>query len=414
MHNIGIIARHEYLTGLRRPSFIIMTLLIPLLGLFALAVSAFAGGQASSFMERQFGPDLNTIGLVDKTENRLFTPILPGYERRFAPYSDVAAGQEALKAGKIDVLLVFPTDYLQSGHITVMSVKDNFAISLIEDSARVNRFVVAHLLRNTTDAALRERLQNPVASAERLDANGKPVSTEGTSNFFIEFLLPYLVAIFLVVSIFSTAGFLLQGVAQEKSSRVIEIILSSVTAWELLIGKVVGLGLLGLTRVGFWIGSAFMLSQGAVSLLAVSLPVAGKPELFILSGVYYMLGFLLFSILMGTCGALGATQQEAQQIAGIFTLIAALPTWVGGFLFTNPNAPIARVLSWFPLTAPTMMMLRLPLGTIPPIDIVGSIAILVICIPAVTWLGSKLFRYGLLMYGKRPTLKQMVAIIRQG
>ncbi len=384
MHNIGIIARHEYLTGLRRPSFIIMTLLIPLLGLFALAVSAFAGGQASSFMERQFGPDLNTIGLVDKTENRLFTPILPGYERRFAPYSDVAAGQEALKAGKIDVLLVFPTDYLQSGHITVMSVKDNFAISLIEDSARVNRFVVAHLLRNTTDAALRERLQNPVASAERL------------------------------VSIFSTAGFLLQGVAQEKSSRVIEIILSSVTAWELLIGKVVGLGLLGLTRVGFWIGSAFMLSQGAVSLLAVSLPVAGKPELFILSGVYYMLGFLLFSILMGTCGALGATQQEAQQIAGIFTLIAALPTWVGGFLFTNPNAPIARVLSWFPLTAPTMMMLRLPLGTIPPIDIVGSIAILVICIPAVTWLGSKLFRYGLLMYGKRPTLKQMVAIIRQG
>jgi ABC-2 type transport system permease protein len=143
------------------------------------------------------------------------------------------------------------------------------------------------------------------------------------------------------------------------------------------------------------------------------MPLAGKPEIFILSGVYYILGFLIFSILMGTCGALGATQQEAQQLSGIFSMIAVIPMWLGGFLFTNPNAPIARVLSWFPLTAPTMMLLRLPMGTVFPIDIVGSIVVLVLSVPLITWLGSKLFRYGLLMYGKRPSFKQMIHIMRQ-
>jgi ABC-2 type transport system permease protein len=126
-----------------------------------------------------------------------------------------------------------------------------------------------------------------------------------------------------------------------------------------------------------------------------------------------MLGFVIFSVLMGTCGALGATQQEAQQLSGIFSMIAVMPIWVGGFMFTNPNAPIARILSWFPLTAPTMMLLRVWMGTIPIEDIIGSIVVLVLTVPLVLWLGSKLFRYGLLMYGKRPSFKQMIHIIRQ-
>jgi ABC-2 type transport system permease protein len=94
-------------------------------------------------------------------------------------------------------------------------------------------------------------------------------------------------------------------------------------------------------------------------------------------------------------------------------MIAVIPMWFGGILFTNPNAPIARILSWFPLTSPTMMLLRLPLGTVPLIDIIGSIGVLALSVPVVIWLGSKLFRYGLLMYGKRPSFRQMIHIMRQ-
>ena len=411
MRNVWIIGRHEYLTALLRPSFIIITLLIPLLGLVSLGVAAFAGGQASSFLANQFDPGIHTIGVVD--HSGVFTPLLPAYAGDFRSYPDEDAGHSALQKGAIDVMLVFPSDYMQSGHITVVTAKDNLAVSFLDDSDLVNRFVADHLLRNSNDAALRERLLHPVVDATKVDLSGKPIAGQNGSNFFLEYLVPYFIAIFLAISIFSSGGFLLQGVSQEKTSRVIEIILSSVTSWELLAGKVIGLGLLGLTRVGIWLGSAFLLGQGAVSLLSVSLPIAGKPEIFILSGVYYILGFLIFSILMGTCGALGATQQEAQQLSGIFSMVAVLPMWVGGFLFTNPNAPIARVMSWFPLTAPTMMLLRLPLGTVDPVDIVGSIVVLVLTVPLVIWLGSKLFRYGLLMYGKRPSFRQMIHIMRQ-
>lgn len=409
MRNVWIIGRHEFLTALLRPSFIIITLLIPFLGLLSLGVAAFAGGQASSFLATQFDPGIHTIGLVDNSG--VFTPLLPKYNQDFRAYSDEDTARAALQAGKIDVMLVFPTNYMQTGHITVVSVKDSFAISFVDDT--LDRFVADHLLRNTTDETLRERLLHPVVDATKVDLSGKPISGQSGSNFFLEYMVPYFIAIFLAISIFSSGGFLLQGVSQEKTSRVIEIILSSVTSWELLAGKVIGLGLLGLTRVGIWLGSAFVLGKGAVSLLSISLPIAGKPEVFILSGVYYILGFLIFSILMGACGALGATQQEAQQLSGIFSMVAVMPMWVAGFLFSNPNAPIARVLSWFPLTAPTMMLLRLPMGTVDPVDIVGSIAVLVVSVPLVIWLGSKLFRYGLLMYGKRPSFKQMIHIMRQ-
>jgi ABC-2 type transport system permease protein len=411
MRSVWIIARHEFLTALLRPSFIIITLLIPFLGLLSLGIAAFAGGQASAFMAEQFDPGINTIGVVD--DSGLFTPIMTNHEDTFRLVQDEATARAELRDGSLDVILIFPSDYMETGHVTLISGEENFAVSLLDDSNQVRRFITDHLLRNTKDASLRERLLRPVVDATKVDVAGNPVKGQSDSNFFLDYMIPYFIAIFLAISIFSSGGFLLQGVSIEKTSRVIEIILSSVTSWQLLAGKVIGLGLLGLTRVVIWLVSAFALGQGAINLLSVSVPFIARPEILILSGVYYILGFLIFSILMGTCGALGATQQEAQQLSGIFSMIAVMPMWVGGFLFGNPNAPIARVLSWFPLTAPTMMLLRLPLGTIPIEDIIGSLVLLVLTVPLVIWLGSKLFRYGLLMYGKRPSFKQMLHIMWQ-
>ena len=205
----------------------------------------------------------------------------------------------------------------------------------------------------------------------------------------------------------------MQGVAREKTSRVMEILLSSVTAQELLAGKVLGLGALGLTQIVIWLGSSVALSGGTMGLLGIALPFLVRPQVLLLGVVYYVLGFLIYAVLMGGVGALGTTQQESQQLAGIFSFMAAIPLMLGGFMFTNPNMTIVRVLSWFPLTAPTMMLLRLPMAEVPAIDIVGSIGMLLISIPAVLWVGSKIFRMGLLMYGKRPSLRQIFRALSQ-
>jgi ABC-2 type transport system permease protein len=99
-------------------------------------------------------------------------------------------------------------------------------------------------------------------------------------------------------------------------------------------------------------------------------------------------------------------------LAGIFSFFAAIPYMLSGFLFANPNILVARVLSFFPLTAPTMMMLRLPLAEVPWVDVVGSIAVLIAFIPLALWVGTKLFRVGLLIYGQRPSLREIWGILR--
>ena len=409
MRRMWIIARHEYQVGVRRTGFIVMTLLMPILGAFGLLIAAFFGGQASSFLESHFAPDLGHIGIVDQLG--MFTPLLPAYQDQYHLVADEKAGRAAVKAGEISAMLVIPPDYIESGHVIIVSKESGMSVAALDDSTSVRRFFVDHLLRDKAPPILRRRLADPVepvlVSLEGEEQSRGPLGT------LLSVMVPYFLGVLLVMTIFTSSGYLLRGVAEEKSSRVIEIILSSVTARELLAGKILGLGALGLTQVVVWLASASALGGSATGLLGVSVPLLSRPEILVLALVYYVLGFLIYAVLMGAVGALGTNAQESQQLASIFSLMAAIPLMTGVFLLTNPNMALARVLSWFPLTAPTMMMLRLPMTQVPVIDIVGSIVVLLITIPVAIWAGAKVFRMGLLMYGKRPTLAVVMRALRQ-
>ena len=116
---------------------------------------------------------------------------------------------------------------------------------------------------------------------------------------------------------------------------------------------------------------------------------------------------------MAVAGSMGTTMRESQQIAGIFTFAAAIPWIAIGFMFSNPNSPLAVVLSYIPLTAPVMMLIRLGFGQVPTIQIITSLALLVVSIVFSLWAGAKLFRVGLLMYGKRPGLQDLARAFKQ-
>ena len=194
----------------------------------------------------------------------------------------------------------------------------------------------------------------------------------------------------------------------------IEIVVSSVRPVELMAGKVLGLGALGLTQVAVWLLSVQGFTGGATVLLSLASTAVIPPRILILGAVYYILGYALYAILMAGVGALGTTMRESQQLAGIFSLSAMLPYMLSGLLFANPNMLLARVLSFFPLTAPTMMMMRLPLADVPWVDVVGSILVLLLSLPAALWVGAKLFEVGVLIYGKRPTMREIWTILRGG
>jgi ABC-2 type transport system permease protein len=410
MRKVFIIARREYLVNVRRVGFIVMTLLVPLLGAAGLFVAAFFGGQAAAFFASTFVPEEGNIGIVD--ELGAFTPLLPQYEEQFTLYGDQEQGRAAVRDKVIASLLVIPEDYVDTGKVTIITREGGFSAAVLEDSDTLKAFFVDHLLQNEVDPNVRARVANPIEPVVvSLEAEAEPEG--GELSIILNLMVPYFLGILLVMTIFVTSGYLLQGVTREKTSRVMEIILSSVTAQELLAGKVLGLGALGLTQIVIWLGSSVALSGGTMGMLGIALPLLVRPQVLVLGVVYYILGFLVYAVLMGGVGALGTTQQESQQLAGIFSFFAAIPLMVGGFMFTNPNMTFVRVLSWFPFTAPTMMLLRMPMAEVPVIDIVGSIVMLLISIPAVLWVGSKIFRMGLLMYGKRPGLRQVFHALRQ-
>ncbi len=406
MRKIWVIAKHEYMVNVRRMGFIIMTALVPILGAVTLIIMAFFSGEATNFFQKAFSPEPKMVGIVDKSG--VFTPILPEFQNDFVLYQSDDQAKKALLDKKISVALEIPANYVNTGEVKVLTAGRGPGGEAISDSVRVRAFLVSHLLRDA-NPAVRHRAAYPARFVSVEVSKGEKEGKEAARPFgtVYDLLIPYFLAALLIITIFISSGYLLQGIAEEKENRIFEIILSSVSAQELLAGKVIGLGALGLTQVLVWLASIVAFSSGSVLLLATALPLLNKVVPLALTVVYYVLGFALYAVAMAALGSIGGNLKEAQQLSSIFSLMAAVPYMVSGFIITNPNAPLARALSYFPFTAPTMMMMRLPLGVVPTSDIMISLAVILVTIPFVLWAGARTFRMGILMYGKRPGIRDL-------
>lgn len=410
------IARHEYLVNVRRGGFIFATLLIPGLGLIGLIVASFFGGQAAGFFEEQFGGSTERIGVVD--QSGLYTPVTDEFAGSFTLYANEEAARGALLDRQVVGYVVIPADFATGGSVaSFVRSGGGFSNLIALDSNRMQQFLIRGLLNSKVDPATAdrvERLLNESVDPVSLDDQGQVVTDDNGSNAFAQgagFAVSFGISILLFVSIFTSAGYLLRSVGEEKENRVMEVVLSSVTAADLLAGKVIGLGALGLTQVTVWILSAVLITGGLGAVAIAALAVL-SPGVFALAIAYFILGYLMFGTLMATAGSLGTSMRESQQIAGVFSFAAAIPWMINGFVFANPNFIVARIFSWIPLTAPMMMMIRLPHGDIPVEDIVISLAGLIITVPLVIWGGAKIFRTSLLMYGKRMSLRDIWSTLR--
>jgi len=203
MRKIGVIARHEYLVNVRRLGFIIMTALVPLLGVLGLLIAAFFGGQASGFLERHFAPDTKGVGIVD--EFGAFTPILPAYEGAFVAFADEDAGRAALQSDEISTLLIIPENYIETGEVLIRSTISGIGGAAISDSDRIQAFFIDHLLRDEEDPALRKRLANPIEPV-LLSLEGKDRPTGGPMGTFLNLMVPYILGVLLIMTIFVSSA----------------------------------------------------------------------------------------------------------------------------------------------------------------------------------------------------------------
>ena len=403
MNKTVLILKHEFLQTLKRKSFIIMTLAFPVLGLLGIGGFQIIQGVETPPAEAV------SIGYVD--EVGIFDGYREQYQVELTPFATAEEATDALLDDEVSEYFVIPPDYVTSGAIYRFTLEREVEPP-DKTLAAIRDFLQSNLLEGQTTEEITNRVKFPLALYNTvLDESGQPTDEEGGPGTLI---LPYLFSILLLMAIFTSSGFVLQGLGEEKENRIMEILLSSVSARQLITGKVLGLGAAGLMQMVFWLLSARLLIELLPTGISEAIgTIEISPSFVILSLVYFLLGYLLFGVLMAGMGAIGATARESQQLSMVIILPAALPFYAIYFIIENPQHIISQILTMFPFSAPITVIMRMGIADIPAWQLALSMALLVAAIVGSLWLVAKVFRTFLLMYGKTPKLGEIIRLVRQ-
>jgi ABC-2 type transport system permease protein len=222
-------------------------------------------------------------------------------------------------------------------------------------------------------------------------------------------MIPFFFMFLIYYGIIGIGQHLLTSVIEEKNSRIMEVLLSALSPFELMAGKIVGLAIVGFTIMSIWCVAAYSTARWQKIMIPVEL------DLLIYFVIYYVLGFLFFSSILVGIGSVCNTIKEAQSLMMPVTMILIIPLvgWIN--MIQDPHGTFAVVLSFIPPTTPLVMILRICASSepVPIVEILISIFLLATCIPLTIWAAAKVFRTGILMYGKRPALKEIIRWLRQ-
>ena len=339
MDNLVNIAFHEFVTIYRRRIFVIITAAVPVVIFGALIVLWVIEQKGESGSEER-----DKVGYVDATA--LFTDFREQGNVSFTSYPTRDDGMEALLADTIERLYVIPADYLKSGVVERVHVSTGFNLGDFKERT-LRAFLQDSLTAMEQPSDVIERLKHPLnLSVVNVDSDGAPREINGPRMLFFLGLS----ALLFFALVFS-GGMLTQGLGEEKEARVIEVLLSSVTPAQLMIGKILGLGAAGLSQIMIWAGSG---------VVAVSVLPAIKSDLDISSpGValallalpFFVLGYLLVATLLSGLGAVTSTTRESQQLSVLINAPLIIPVHAWVYIVENPTAGIVQFLSLFPFTA---------------------------------------------------------------
>jgi ABC-2 type transport system permease protein len=282
----------------------------------------------------------------------------------------------------------------------------DFAVRNIERaiSAEIieRRLTQANLKKEDVEKYTREvNLQkfNPSGEAEK-----------GVPRFVIGMVMLF----FIYMTTLFYGIFVMRGVIEEKQSRIVEVIISSISPFELMMGKLIGIGLVGLTQYLIWISCAVLMAFFGASMFAsqgVTMPNIPASWL-VYFVVFFILGYFLFATLYAMVGAMVSTEEDAQQAQMPVTMLIVVPMMLFTMVMANPDSTLSIVLSMVPFFAPTLMIMRIAMVNPPLYQVIGSMVGMVLAILAAVWFVAKIYRVGILMYGKRPSIAELGKWIR--
>ena len=405
MNKTLLIFRHEFLHTIKRVGYIIMTLIVPVVALLAIGIFQLV----STIIEPSEVEEV-TVGYID--EAAAFGSFTSQGHIRLIRYNTAADATEALIKGEVSEYLVIPPDYASTGVVDRYTLEKQLEAPRATVTA-IKNFLTSNLLAGKVSPETIIVIEAPLhLVTTRLTETGD-VATEqgGWGNLIVPGLFSFLLAF----SIIFSANYMLSGLVDEKENRLIEVLLSSVSARQLLTGKVLGLGAAGLIQVAVWLISLPLLLNLASSTIggffsAIQLP----PNFIILGLVYFILSYLFFVVVSAGLGAISSDNRNGQQLVTILTMPVFIPIWFSSILFVIPDSPIWVVLTIFPITAPAETMLRLGVSDVPVWQLAVSILVLILSIIGGLYLAIRVFRIYILMYGKRPKLGEIIRNLRSG
>ncbi len=422
MSKILRIAQREYIDTVKTKTFLISLLFAPAITVgiifFANMVSRSEGGPR---------PPVD-IAVTDLSDN-LSSQIESGFEKhndshpnrqiRFKALEDnqnrqavQEQGKDSLRSGEIDAYVVIDKDILEGpGKVYFYTHKPKptnlDAFWTVEKI--INGLVVDQRcrLRNFSPELLAEIRSVPIERLEVGSSEGQQRS-QSEAERMTRMMVPFFFMFLMYMGIMSIGPQMLSSVIEEKNSRIIEMLLSAVNPFQLMAGKILGLAGIGLTVVSLWSVAAY----GTALWQGLDIDVtAGLLFYFLL---YYVLGFLLFSSILAGIGSICNTLKETQSLMMPIVLVFIVPLMSWFKLVQSPSGLFARVLSFIPPVTPLVMILRLSAGSdIWTLEILASIMLLLAAVLVTMWLAAKVFRTGILMYGKRPSLREIFRWLRQ-
>ncbi|MFN2565728.1 MAG: ABC transporter permease [Gemmatimonadaceae bacterium] len=445
MRKLWVVVKREYLERVRSKWFLVGTLFVPALIVASFLLPAFLTSRstASSGVRNVIILDATGVGIGERVAADLLEPTGRGrlgagatadtigprpdvriVERARLAEAESTATREVMREGGW-VGYVVLDDRTVSG-MTARYAGRNATSFRDVDRIRnaVSRAVMLHQLREAganprmVDVIARTRVRMP---AERITDRGRGGSGQ------VGALLAIGIAFLFYISIVVHGQNVLRGVLEEKMTRVAEVVISSVRPETLLAGKVLGVGAVGLTQQVIWVVASAVLINKLGPLVmrmggdAAQTSAAGSimqaftgvsVKLLVLLLLFFLVGYIFYAALHAAIGSMVNSEQEAQQ--------AALPVMfllIGTFIFVqpillDPTGTLAIVMSWLPFSSPIIMPLRMTVIQIPTATLVSSLAIGVAACAAVVWLAGRIYRVGMLMYGKRPTMRELIRWIR--
>ncbi|MFN3345206.1 MAG: ABC transporter permease [Chloroherpetonaceae bacterium] len=407
MSKKAIIIRKEYLERIRSKGFIISTILIPLL---------MASFVLVPILTEFFSRDSKMVIAIYDATGKYQSAIEDAFEKQktlsmiwvdWQKESEREATLKGIESGKISGYLLLKEE---SGKLEAVYTAKNIV------DFNVNRKIESTLQKAVSRLALKNKgfsddeialLEKPIELKMQKISGG----AQGDKGAFSEFLLAYVMVMLIYGTLLTYGISVMSSVMEEKSSKVMEVLIASVKPFELMVGKVVGIGLVAFTQYMIWAMVALVLSVASLQ-YNPKFQFEIAPHLLVYFVLYFILGYLIYATLYAAVGSAFENAQDAQPLTTPITFLIIIPIVVMNYVISKPDSVASVVLSLVPFFSPILMMGRLTITDVPFWQVLLSIALMIGTFYAIMLLSAKVYRVGVLMYGKKPTLAEIFKWIR--